>query len=194
MSWRQKVLAVTKPGEVVKTPYGGVFVHPNKGRRYIKLTNGTIESYPKFLLKLKGVNVPKGVDVHHKNEDKLDDREDNYEYSEHCEHARNHLNFKKAEFDYSQYGFNTEDEFIRSLSENLGISYKYILMVRNTLGPLYTPDRLVEEIEQYADSDFKVSAISEVIGVDYTKFANLDEYVNHPSLKGRVFFGKRIKG
>lgn len=91
----ERILKVDKPGEYTKTPYGKVFIHPKKGRRYIKKNDGTIESFPRFLLSLNGVNLPKGSDIHHINEDKLDDRIDNYDYSEHKEHARNHLNFTK---------------------------------------------------------------------------------------------------
>lgn len=100
-SWMKEVNKVTKPGINVETPYGKVFVHPQKGRRYIKKKDGTIESLPRFLLSLNGVDLPKGQDIHHKDENKLNDSVDNYDYSEHHNHARDHLNFmkKKAKFD-----------------------------------------------------------------------------------------------
>lgn len=95
MSWMNEVNKVTKPGVNVETPYGKVFVHPKKGRRYIKKKDGVIESLPRFLLSLNGINLPKGQDIHHKDENKLNDSVDNYDYSEHHDHARDHLNFMK---------------------------------------------------------------------------------------------------
>lgn len=117
MSWMNEVNKVTKPGVNVETPYGKVFVHPQKGRRYIKKKDGVIESLPRFLLSLNGINIPKGQDIHHKDENKLNDSIDNYAYDEHHDHAREHLNFTKKKSNFILPDLET---FIK-LSEDLGI-------------------------------------------------------------------------
>jgi hypothetical protein len=120
-AWLSKVNRVKKPGVFVDTPHGKVFVHPNKGRRYIKLKDGRLESFPKFLLSLDGVDIPKGTDIHHINEDKLDDRIENYEYSDHHDHARDHLNFKKVK-KASPEEYSLDSDFIKNLIVNMSDS------------------------------------------------------------------------
>jgi len=47
-------------------------------------------SYPKYLLQQSGVNIPKGYDIPHKNEDPTDNRLENLEIIEHSKHVSEH--------------------------------------------------------------------------------------------------------
>ena len=140
-SWMSKVLKVTEPGINVETPYGKVFVHPKKGRRYIKKNDGVIESLPRFLLSLNGVDLPKGTDIHHKDENKLNDAIDNYAYDEHHDHAREHMNFNKKKASLGTYyhgggaDFDPSQKFVFYSSDR---DYAYKFAHQRLDGYIYT--------------------------------------------------------
>lgn len=64
-------------------------------RRWIKI-KGTWRKYSRHLWETKIGTIPKGMQVHHKNENTLDDRIENYELKSIAEHMNTHRpKFKK---------------------------------------------------------------------------------------------------
>ena len=179
------ILKNSKPGVYTETPYGKVFIHPKKGRRYIKKTDGVLESFPKFLLSQNGVDLPKGTDIHHVNENKLDDRIENYDYSDHHDHARNHMNFnKKANSSKSQL-HDSEDNTIPIPADDYSLDNPEIIDLANSLSipelVQYDWDKLAFGVSSGDIIELPLDYISLVYFEDVTEASNKSgpEYFNY---------------
>jgi hypothetical protein len=179
------ILKNSKPGVYTETPYGKVFIHPKKGRRYIKKTNGVLESFPKFLLSQNGVDLPKGTDIHHMNENKLDDRIENYDYSDHHDHARNHMNFnKKAEIVKNQL-HDFEGNVISIPADDYQLDSPIVIDIANSLSiselVRYDWDKLAFGISSGETIKLPLDYISLVYFEDVTEASNKSgpEYFNN---------------